>query len=78
MPPHKGFNMLEEKAYRCSRCGHTMMILTNHYENCWSWGHINCCPACPPYAKYPEFGGRTDWICLEAKVENVLITLPGI
>jgi hypothetical protein len=26
---------------------------------------LNCCPKCPPWAKYPEFGGSTVWECVE-------------
>jgi hypothetical protein len=54
-----------EKDYRCTRCGHVMKIKTNHYKGCWSFGHVNCCPQCPPWAKYPEHGGQTVWECLE-------------
>lgn len=53
------------KRYRCSRCGYETMQDTNHYGSTWSWGHVNCCPQCPPYAKYPEYGGQTIWECLE-------------
>lgn len=54
-----------EKRYRCARCGHISKQTTNHYGNTWSWGHVNTCPECPPWAKYPEFGGRTLWMCLD-------------
>lgn len=53
------------KKYACAKCGHEMMIDTNHYGECYSLGHYNTCPNCPPYAKYPEFGGSTTWICKE-------------
>ena len=53
-----------EKQYRCTRCGHVANIVTNHYGPTWSWGHVNCCPECPPWAKYPEFGGATIWECI--------------
>lgn len=59
------------KKYKCSRCGFVKEIDTNHYGPCWSIGHFNCCPACPPWAKYPEFGGRTVWECMEVKNERL-------
>jgi hypothetical protein len=58
------------KTYRCKKCGHEQQIKTNHYGPCWSWGHYNCCPDCPPYAKYPEFGGSTVWECVEIVQEE--------
>ena len=56
------------KEYRCIRCGFTKKQGTNHYGNTWSAGHYNCCPKCPPFAKYPEYGGRTLWECLEKSI----------
>jgi hypothetical protein len=53
------------KKYACKRCGHVELIKTNHYDPCWSVGHHNTCPACPPWAKYPEYGGHTVWTCVE-------------
>jgi hypothetical protein len=53
--------MQSEKIMRCTRCGHESKQVTNHTGPTWSWGKVNCCPNCPPWAKYPEFGGRTDW-----------------
>ena len=53
------------KRYRCKRCGHVETQSTNHYGDTWSCGHVNCCPKCPPWAKYSEFGGQTVWECLE-------------
>jgi hypothetical protein len=53
------------KRYRCTQCGHVVEQETNHYGATWSHGHYNCCPKCPPYAKYPEFGGATIWECLD-------------
>lgn len=53
------------KKYRCSRCGHERQINTNHYEKCSSWRRVNTCPVCPPWAKYPEYGGVTIWECME-------------
>ena len=58
------------KKYRCKRCGHIEEQKTNHYGPTWSWGHVNVCPKCPPFAKYPEFGGRTDWECIDAEPTN--------
>ena len=49
------------KLYMCTRCGCKKEIKTNHDGNCWSWGKVNTCPQCPPWAKYPEFGGSTTW-----------------
>ena len=59
------------KKYRCSRCGHVVTQQTNHFGNIWSWGCFNTCPQCPPWAKYPEFGGSTTWICCEQEKERV-------
>lgn len=56
------------KKYACERCGHETVQNTNHYGKTWSWGRFNTCPNCPPWAKYPEFGGSTKWICLEKEV----------
>lgn len=54
------------KRYSCSRCGHIEKQKTNHFGNTWSFGRYNTCPKCPPFAKYPEFGGQTVWNCLES------------
>lgn len=59
------------KRYRCTQCGHETTQTTNHYGATWSWGHSNTCPACPPYRKYPEFGGHTVWVCLDKETEGV-------
>ena len=56
---------ITEKRYRCMRCGYVGRQKTNHYGNTHSWGRYNTCPACPPFAKYPEFGGGTRWECLD-------------
>ena len=53
--------MRTEKLYRCKRCGCLSKQVTNHFGPTWSWGHFNCCPSCPPWAKYSEFGGSTVW-----------------
>lgn len=68
-----------EKKYKCRRCGHVTKQTTNHYGATWSWGHVNCCPTCPPWAKYPEYGGQTIWDCLETSPvpEDVIVTLLG-
>ena len=54
-----------EKNYECAKCGYVSKQRTNHYGSTYSIGHFNTCPKCPPYAKYPEFGGFTKWICLD-------------
>lgn len=53
------------KRYRCRRCGHETEQNTNHYGSTLSWGRVNTCPECPPWAKYPEFGGQTVWDCID-------------
>ena len=58
------------KLYKCKRCGHEQKISTNHYGECYSWGRVNACPKCPPWAKYSEFGGSTSWICIEKGKET--------
>lgn len=63
-------SVASEKRYRCTRCGHVQMIQTNHYGACWSYDHYNCCPECPPFAKYPEYGGRTVWECLDEPMKE--------
>lgn len=55
---------ITSKRYQCSQCGHIATQETNHNGQTYSLGHFNCCPQCPPYKKYPEFGGRTIWNCL--------------
>jgi DNA replicative helicase MCM subunit Mcm2 (Cdc46/Mcm family) len=50
-----------KRVYKCKRCGHVSVQTTNHRGDTWSWEHVNTCPKCPPFAKYPEFGGRTVW-----------------
>jgi hypothetical protein len=71
-----GINMklfkVEPKKYKCDACGFETMQSTNHYGPTWSWGHVNTCPKCPPFKKYPEFGGQTTWTCLETEPK-----LPG-
>lgn len=54
-----------KKRYKCKECGLIKELETNHYGDCYSWGHYNCCPNCPPCKKYPEFGGLTTWECVE-------------
>ena len=53
------------RRYHCKRCGYETIQVTNHRGSTWSWGHVNCCPVCPPWAKYPEFGGQTIWEYVE-------------
>lgn len=55
------------KQYQCTRCGCISTKVTNHYGPTWSWNRVSVCPACPPFAKYPEFGGQTIWNCLETE-----------
>ena len=55
------------KQYRCQRCGHVTEQNTNHYLQTYSSGHFNTCEKCPPWAKYPEFGGCTVWDCITPK-----------
>ena len=58
-------NPITNKTYQCEKCQTTTIQATNHYGATWSNGHFNCCPNCPPHAKYPEFNGRTIWRCLD-------------
>lgn len=53
------------KRYKCDRCGHVEIQVTNHFQPTWSHDHFNVCPKCPPWAKYPEFGGQTTWTCID-------------
>lgn len=57
---------ITSKRYSCSRCSHVVRQETNHYGETYSLGRVNTCPKCPPWAKYPEFGGGTVWKCLDA------------
>jgi hypothetical protein len=63
--------MITPKRYTCTRCGFETVQSTNHYGPTWSWGRVNACPACPPWAKYTEYGGQTFWRCLEEDPEHV-------
>lgn len=65
------------KRYRCTQCGHEQMQTTNHYGPTWSHGHMGACPKCPPYKKYPEFGGQTIWECMEPQSETRAILQNG-
>lgn len=56
---------ITNKLYKCTKCGHEQTHATNHYGPTWSVGRYSTCPACPPYLKYPEFGGQTVWECQE-------------
>jgi len=53
------------KLYRCTQCGNTSKQTTNHYGNTWSAGRYNTCSKCPPFKKYPLYGGQTVWECLD-------------
>lgn len=55
------------KNYECTECGHRTKQTTNHWGSTWSWGRYNTCPSCPPYKKYPEYGGGTIWKCIDKK-----------
>ncbi len=68
---------MEAKRYRCTQCGHEQMQTTNHYGPTWSSGHFGVCPKCPPYKKYPEFGGATIWECIEPQSETRAILQNG-
>jgi len=54
-----------EKRYKCDRCGYISKQSTNTFEPTWSWDRVNVCPNCPPWAKYPQFGGQTTWTCID-------------
>ena len=56
---------ITNKKYRCTKCGHESTQATNHYGATWSVGNFNTCKNCPPYAKYPQYGGQTEWECIE-------------
>lgn len=58
-------NKQSRKRYKCRRCGHVVNQTTNHYGSTWSWGRVNTCPKCPPWAKYPEYGSCTYWDCID-------------
>ena len=60
-------NAMTEKVYRCQRCGFEAPQKTNHYGQTWSYEHFNTCSKCPPWAKYPEFGGSTIWVCVDTE-----------
>jgi len=66
---------ITSKKYKCDRCGHIEEKSTNHYGDTWSSGRFNTCPQCPPWAKYPEFGGATTWTCLEEPPESQSIRI---
>ena len=63
------------KKYKCSECGHVEKHDTNHWGEFYSLGHLYACPKCPPYKKYPEFGGSTTWVIAEPIPEGAWI--PG-
>jgi len=67
---HNRFQIMATKAkhqqyrsriYESSDCGHQQTQKTNHESQTYSWGRVNVCPKCPPYKKYPKFGGTTVW-----------------
>ena len=61
---------ITNKKYKCKACGYETQQSTNHYGNTWNYNHYNSCPKCPPYKKYPEFGGQTTWECMEKPTEE--------
>ena len=58
---------ISEKKYKCIQCGYEKKQITNHYLQTYSMGTYNTCPKCPPFKKYPEYGGSTIWECIEDK-----------
>lgn len=58
---------ITEKEYACETCGFTQLQKTNHYSNTYSFGNFSVCPVCPPFEKYPQYGGQTVWVCQEEK-----------
>ena len=57
------------KRYKCRDCGHIETHTTNHTGLTWSWGRFHTCPNCPPWKKYPEYGGQTVWDLVENQEE---------
>ena len=53
---------VKHRLYKCARCGYHRKSETNHKGQTYSWGHYSACPKCPPWAKYPEYGGLTTWL----------------
>jgi hypothetical protein len=66
------------KEYACNKCGTVVMQTTNHTGSTWSWGRVNCCPNCPPHAKYSEFGGSTLWLCVQTMTAEQKLKLFGV
>ncbi len=65
------------KRYICKRCETISLQKTNHFGNTYSVGRFNTCSNCPPWAKYPEYGGSTTWICLEINHEAEATVTPN-
>ena len=53
---------IKRRIYECSQCGYRVEQKTNHRGKTYSVGAVNVCPKCPPYKKYPEYGGMTEWL----------------
>ena len=49
------------RVYKCTRCGCEDTQATNHKGPTYSFGRFNCCPNCPPWAKFSDMGGTTEW-----------------
>ncbi len=47
------------------------MTTNANYGPTWSYDRVNTCPACPPWAKYSQFGGQTTWKCIEPLEEII-------
>jgi DNA-directed RNA polymerase subunit RPC12/RpoP len=56
---------ITNKKYKCTQCNYETTQATNHYGSTWSMGTYSACPKCPPFKKYPEYGGKTIWECME-------------
>jgi len=59
------------KKYKCNHCGHVKEIETNHFGKVYSIGAFGVCPKCPPFRKYPQYGGSTIWVYVEPKAVAV-------
>lgn len=53
--------VIRNRIYKCRACGFEQEQETNHTGNTYSWGRYSTCPKCPPFRKYPEYGGSTVW-----------------
>lgn len=59
---------MSDKLYKCSECGHTKLIKTNHFSECYGQAalRLNMCPKCS--WKHP----RTNivWSCQDKPVNK--------